>query len=688
MSAGTNRELVDMFLEFLEKYHEEDIARLAQEYPSESTSLYVDWSDLYRFDPDLADDYRRHPTESQEYAEEALRLYDLPVPVDFERATVRVTNLSGEATYHVGQTRARNRDDYLAIRGQVAKRTDVKPKARSLAFVCSRCGMVTDIPQSGTTRQEPHECQGCERQGPFTIDFDESDLVDHQLLRLTEPPERTQGGSGSNIDVVLEEDLVESAEAGDRVTVTGTFKLDPESDDDDLTFDTYVEGGDVTVEETDFDEIDTEEYEEEIQAIANGEYGEPIEVFVDSLAPKIWGYDDIKEALILQLFDGSPVEYPDGSRDRGDMHILLLGDPGCGKSKLLRSVSEIAPRSTYASGKGMSQAGMTAAAVRDDFGDTEWGLEAGALVLSDKGVACVDEVDKAHEDALSSLHQALESQQVEINKAGINTSLPARTSLLAAGNPKYGRFDHYEAIAEQIDLDPPLLSRFDLMFMLKDVPEEQEDADLAEHIVDTRGKANAYTYSEGDVDEDISSIKPAIPADVLRAYVAYAKQHVHPAVTGEQVDDLKNWYVELRQSSSEEDGPVPVTARKVEAMCRLAEASAKLRLSETVDEQDMERAGRMVMKAMRDVGVDPETGKLDADVIESGMSKSQRDRIKNLIALIDDLESEYNKGVPKPELIDKALDYDFDREMVEKEIENLKHQGDVYEPREGHLRTS
>jgi replicative DNA helicase Mcm len=370
------------------------------------------------------------------------------------------------------------------------------------------------------------------------------------------------------------------------------------------------------------------------------------------------------------------------------MHMLLLGDPGCGKSQLLKAASTIAPRSTYASGKGMSEAGMTAAAVRDDFGDTEWGLEAGALVLADKGVACVDEIDKADDDALSSLHTALEDQQVHINKAGINTSLPARTSLLAAGNPKYGRFDRFEPIAEQIDLDPPLLSRFDLMFMLKDQPDKEDDAELAEHIIETRATANAFTYSDGETDVDISSIKPTVPAEVLRAYIAYAKQNVHPCVRKGQKKRLVDWYVNLRQANGEEDGPVPVTARKVEALCRLAEASAKTRLSENITDEDMKRAGSLVMEAMKDVGTDPETGNFDVDVVEAGTSKSQRDRMKNLQQIIDDLADEWDSGAPVDVVIDKAMDLDMDRDKAEHEIQKLKDKGEVYEPKSGHLRTT
>jgi replicative DNA helicase Mcm len=681
-SSQTNPEVLDMIEELYRDYYHEAIGTLAQKYPTEQRTLELDWMDVYRFDPDLADDLRDHPDQFLDYFEEALRLYDLPVDISLADAQVLVTNLPESREHSVGGTRADHLEKMVAITGQVSKRSDIKPKLESGAFECQRCGTITNIPQRGGDLQEPHECQGCERQGPFRIKFDQSEKVDQQTIRIQEPPEESTGGRSSTLDASLEGDLVGSVEAGDRVTVSGILK--PEPDVQEVTFDTFLASRGTEIEETDFQEINVDEYEDEILALADDD---PIQQIIDSIAPGLKGMDTIKEALALQLFGGVRSRMPDDSTVRGDFHMLLLGDPGCGKSSLLRAMHNLAPRSIYTSGKGTSAAGMTGAAVRDDFGDTEWSIEAGALVEAHQGIACVDEIDKVDEDARSSLHNALESQVVELSKAGINTSMPAQTSLLAAGNPKYGRFDPYEPAAEQIDLGPTLLSRFDLWFMLSDEPDKQEDEEVARHMVASRRKATEFTHGDGDC--DTSDIEPAISQELLRAYIAYAKQRVFPTIPDSNADRIVQWYTELRQANADNpDGPVPVTARKVEAIERLAEASARARLSQTVESEDIERAGRLVMQSMRDVGVDPETGELDADVIEAGTSKSQRDRIKTVKGIIDDLATEHDQGAPKEVVLDEAMDCDLGLNQTEHDLEKLKEKGEVYEPREDHFRTS
>lgn len=686
-STPDTTDLIDRFDAFYRDYYEDAIATLAQRFPRDQKSLHVDWQNLYRFDPDLADDYLANPEQLTEYAEEALRLYDLPVDVDLAGANVRVYNLPATQRFSVGDTRVDHRGNALSITGLVQKSSGVEPKITMAAFECKRCGTLTRIPQVSGDYQEPHECQGCERQGPFRINFGQSEFIDHQSLRVQKPPEEAKGDSGGTIDVVLEDDLVEAAQPGDRVDVNGVYKFE-QSGDKETTFDTYVDGITVEQQEQDFQDIDFGDYEDEIAAIANGEYGDPLEVMVNSIAPSLYGMDSIKLAALLQLFSGTRVEQPDGSVIRGDFHILLLGDPGCGKSSLLDAIKSIAPRATKASGKGASAAGMTAAAVRDDFGNTEWGIEAGALVMADGGIACVDEIDKIDDSAVSSLHNALEAQQVEVAKAGINATLPARTALLAAGNPKYGRFDQYENLAEQIDLAPSLLSRFDLIYLLNDEPDREEDADLAEHMLETKRAGNLWTH--GTETDPSDTIRMELDADVLRAYIAYARQNVHPHIPEELDDVVTDWFVEFRQANGgDTDNPVPVTARKVEAIERIAEAHARARLSETVSEQDLQRATALIEDSLRDVGMDPDTGQFDADVVETGMSKSQTELVKDLVEIIDEQETEHDGPVPKHIILQEAMDADYDRDRTEHCLEEtLKEKGEVYEPQEDHYLTT
>ncbi|MFC4405250.1 LAGLIDADG family homing endonuclease [Haloarchaeobius iranensis] len=1526
MDAGDNAELVDAFLEFYRNYYRDEIGRLAQEYPSERKSLYVDWDDLFTFDRDLADDYRNQPEQLQEYAEEALRLYDLPVDVSLGQAHVRIEPLP-DAT-EIRAIRSRHVNTLVTVRGIVRKATDVKSKMQVAAFECQRCGTLTRIPQSTGTFQEPHECQGCERQGPFVLNHDQSEFVDAQKIRVQESPEGLRGGETPQaIDIHIEDDITGEVTPGDHVAATGILRLEQQGNQQEKSplFDHYLEGVSVRIDEEQFEDMEISEADkEEIVALSN----EPdiYEQMVGSIAPSIFGYDQEKLAMILQLFSGVTKFLPDESRIRGDLHMLLIGDPGTGKcvkgdtkvtladgteveirelvesnlddpneiddgwwdevnielpslqpggtiateqatkvwkreapetmyriqtdtgteievtpshplfvpagtgfravesrklaegdsvaasasaddrttenpptsrelladggaksvgtgqrccddlqweriesiesvtpdydwvydlevagthnylsnklvshnSQMLSYIRHIAPRSVYTSGKGSSSAGLTAAAVRDDFGDgQQWTLEAGALVLADQGIAAVDELDKmrcvtgdtlvhlgdgrvsrvrdlaheaasdgsverldngrtirdvdleawtmasngglvrrpvtaiheydapdtlyrvrlqsgeqvtgtadhpffvledgervergaaelspgdwtyvpreipagvtdggvtvpspadeapvkesippamgavlgylagdgnlyydqsegtygvrfinaeeelrsdfetaceqafdaetvrppserrsdgvetvrlagkAHADAVidagmnletydgkrlpeavteasretkaafvraladsegsvgerrvqihsasyellmgtkhllmefgistqiqrttheskrdvyaltitdadsleryhrrvgftlerkesaladavetvtgdrtildvvpecghllntarsslrlyqsecglddatycnfengdanisiraarivlrafetrrsqamddldelsdadwetldslkqtyhvsqselaerteytqqqiarewgrsdevrsvvrsrlerivrsvsetdlsrlrslvqgdvkwrrvesvepvpaertddrveilrsklantlncareesvataeallarqpaeaddwgtlrtelahhgvsfrtladdlavdgstvsrwfgrvvetdqfdevrdvalsridsvrdevratlsevrdrqgakvydltvegthnyvangmvvhnsedrSAMHQALEQQEISVSKAGINATLKSRCSLLGAANPKYGRFDQYEPISEQIDLEPALISRFDLIFTVTDKPDEEHDRDLAQHILTTNyaGELNTQKteltnvdVDQSEIDEMTETVDPVIDPELMRKYIAYSKQSCYPRMTQEARDAIEQFYVDLRSKGMEEDAPVPVTARQLEALVRLAEASARVRLSDTVEESDADRAITIVRDCLKDIGVDPETGEFDADVVETGTSKTQRDRIKNLKQLIGDIEEDYDEGAPVDVVLDRADEIGMDTSKAEHEIEKLKQKGEVYEPRTDHIRTT
>lgn len=660
--------------EFLRRYYKDEIGELAQHYPSEQQSLRIDWRELYRFDHDLADELLDDPEGVLRDFETALQQFDLPVDIDLSGASVRIHNCP-DVFDPASVSRKANVDRYVSVSGQVSKTSKVKPKVVEAAWRCVRCGVLTRVDQDGGELRKPHECRSCERDGPFNLDQRESEFVDHQSARIQQPPEDTQGGNAEHVDVHLEDDVTGGFMAGDRVTVSGVLSLDTD-DDGGPVFDTQVQARDLVREESDYEDVVVDEHLDEIQAIANGEYGDPYDLLRDSVHPTHQGDETIKLALGLQLFGGWAREYPNGKRDRGDSHILLLGDPGCGKSDLLEAVSNIAPRSVYTSGKGASAAGLTAAAVRDDFGDSEWGLEAGALVLADGGVACVDEIDKMEESAVSSMHEALEAQRVNISKAGINATLNARTSLLAAGNPKYGRFDQYQPMGEQIDLDPALISRFDLIFMISDEPDREEDAAVVGGMIEDRSTAGKYTLGEGLTDDEQESIEPPIPHDTLRAYIAYVKENVYPRIRDDEVAQrIQEYFVELRMANDDggaaDDNPVPVTYRKEKAIERFAEASARVRLSDTVEHEDVERAVHLVETSLRQVGRDAETGQFDADIIRTGRSRTQQDRIKTIETTIDEL------GGATLDDLDEELE-DMGRGIIKGEVETLKEDGRIY----------
>ncbi|SHH14683.1 LAGLIDADG family homing endonuclease [Halobaculum gomorrense] len=1405
MSQVSEGQDVDAFLSFYRTYYADEIARLAQNYPKEQRSLYVEYDDLYTFDPDLAERYLNRPGEMQEVAEEALRTYDLPVDISLGQAHVRLRNLPRENTIDIRGVRVS--DDHIgsmvAVQGIVRKATDVRPKITEAAFECQRCGTMTYIPQNDSGFQEPHECQGCERQGPFRVNNNESKFIDSQQLRVQESPEGLRGGeTPQSIDVNLEDDVCGQVTPGDHVTVVGRLEMEQVTSGQEKTtvFDPYMEGVSVVIEDEEFEDMDiTDEDKQEILELSTHE--NIYEEMVASVAPSIYGYDQEKLSMILQLFSGVTKHLPDGSRIRGDLHMLLIGDPGTGKcvdgdtrvtlddgrdvpirelvesnldnpkpvddgvwdgadfavpslgangeiesrqatkvwkreapeemlrirtnsgrelqvtpshplfvragesqhavradelsegttiaavsgpltdggaaavrssesasrstslrrtwervesiehvepaaewvydlevdgthsyvsngivshnSQMLSYVQNIAPRSVYTSGKGSSAAGLTAAAVRDDFGDgQQWTLEAGALVLADKGIAAVDELDKMDSNDRSAMHEALEQQSyhprsevfladgrrvrigefvdermaarsddvvagvdceilpiedarvhsvdfetnettklpidrvsrhkapeefvrvtfsngrdvlvtpehpmfvddggavgtveakdidegafvpaprklpnsakpvsltdephvgkerdvtlpeklsgdlaeilgfltaeghsyagsaheigfsnqderllarmdelmsrvfgfectdttnaagtvtqrwvstklyrwleenfpefmhtarekripsrvlggseeqirrflvgafagdggveseamsfctaseglardyadalaklgiasrihhdtaedswktyvmgdstdrfvdavvdpaddrheraeefvdrsertprhhdvlptsaareirelrtltglgktgrfrenldegygvrvetvseeietlherigtvretidhaddlgsirstvgwsgrqlaarldgvptsrihyaekggydsetredlaeraatavheamveaerrtetladrcdlryyrvtdvesvanageyetewvydvtveptntfvssgvalhnsISISKAGINATLKSRCSLLGAANPKYGRFDQYESIGEQIDLEPALISRFDLIFTVTDSPDPEHDAKLADHILTTNyaGELNTQrtematsNFTQEEVDEVTEEVAPVIDAELLRKYIAYAKRNCYPTMTDEAKAAIREFYVDLRSKGADEDAPVPVTARKLEALVRLSEASARVRLSDTVQEEDATRVIEIVRSCLQDIGVDPETGQFDADVVETGTSKSQRDRIKNIKELIQTLAEEYENepGAPVDAIVERADEVGMDAGKAEQELEKLRTRGEIYEPQSGYVRTT
>jgi replicative DNA helicase Mcm len=1516
MAQTAEGELVDRFEAFYRNYYREEIGELAQNYPSEQRSLSIDWSDLYQFDADIADDYISKPEQLREYAEEALRLYDLPVDVSLGQAHVRVRNLPDVTD--IRGIRSPDVNTLIAVSGIVRKATDVRPKVEEAAFECRRCGTLSYIPQSGGF-QEPHECNGCERQGPFSVNYDQSTFVDAQKIRVQERPEGLRGGeTPQSIDIDLEDDITGDVAPGDYVTVTGVLRIDQQEDQSGKSrmFDVFMDGHSLVLEDEEFEEMDISE-EDKRAIVELSQEGDVYDKVIESIAPSIYGYEEEKLAIAMQLFSGVTKNLPDDSRIRGDLHILLIGDPGTGKcvagdtevaladgsrkpireivesnlddptpvddgvydevdfavpslgddgsithrrarkvwkretpdrmyriqtaggrkievtpshplfvrsgdsldprraeelregdviaversrknvgtssrgggsgiavtrppierqvgkepivsiesvvpdyewvydlevegthsylsngvvshnSQLLQYIQHIAPRSVYTSGKGSSAAGLTAAAVQSDFGEGQaWTLEAGALVLADKGVAAVDELDKmkcvtgdslvhcgdcvapirdlaaeagetgtierlpngrtirnvdldvrtmtddgrivtrpvtaiheydaperltevtlesgesltvtadhpffvledttrteraaedlqpgdwtyvprripdeatdggvltgginetgtnspdvppskgailgylagdgnvyydreegsygvrftnAEEQLLadfesacrrafdaepvrypseqrddgvgtvrlhgkeyvdelldaganletydgkrlprgvteatretkaaflraladsegsvderkvvvcsssyelllgakslllefgvssqiqtrerdgkrdvyllaitakpsldafarhvgftldrkesalreardrvtgtrtildvvpecgealervrgtlrlhqsecgldsdatycnfengdanpsirladriltrfddrldrvkqdldvltseaswekltsireryhvsqrelaadlpttqahlscqwgggaklrdqvrrrlrdilaeaasvdldplrrlvrgdvkwrrvesvrdvspdvlddripvlrrriadelnmsdpmdaesrarelveaesdpdtwsdlrdeldryeipfrqvadtmgvdgstvsrwfsgtirignftavrsacrdliarrrrrldgllgridarsgtkvydltvkgthnfvangmvvhnsedrSAMHEGLEQQEISISKAGITATLKSRCSLLGAANPKYGRFDEYEPIAEQIELDPALISRFDLIFTVTDQPDEEEDRRLAEHIIQSNYAGELSTQHEKLASPNVSmeeateaarNVEPTIDAELLRKYVAYAKRDVFPTMTEEARERIREFYVEMRSHGTGEDAPVPITARKLEALVRLGEASARVRLSDTVTEEDAERVIDIVQSSLRDVGMDPETGEFDADIIETEMSKSQRDRVKGIKEVIRELQDEYDEGAPREKVLERAEEVGIESDKAEHEIQKLRDSGEVYSPKGDTLR--
>ncbi|HWR25163.1 MAG TPA: minichromosome maintenance protein MCM [Methanosarcina sp.] len=684
---------------FFKDYYWNEILELANEYPDQR-SLSVDFTDIEKFDRELSKDFLEHPGELIEAAEVALRDIDLPLEKNLEQAHVRITKIPNRIS--IRELRSKHLTRFVAIEGMIRKATEVRPRITKAAFQCLRCGHLTVVEQNSFKFEEPFsgcENETCGKKGPFKVIIEDSTFTDAQKLQIQESPENLRGGSQpQSLEVDSEDDLTGNITPGDRVIVNGILKSRQRTlkDGKSTFYDLVLEANSIENLERDFDELEiTSEDEAEILELSRDPaiYNK----IVASIAPSIYGYEDIKEALALQLFSGVVKNLPDGSRIRGDIHVMLVGDPGIAKSQLLRYVVKISPRGVFTSGRSASASGLTAAAVKDDLNDGRWTIEGGALVMADMGVAAVDEMDKMKTEDKSALHEAMEQQTISIAKAGIIATLKSRCALLGAANPKYGRFDRYEGLAEQISMPPALLSRFDLIFILLDTPDHSLDSKIANHILqahyagelfEQRQKLPNSTISEDFVETEMEVIEPVIEPEIMRKYVAYARKNVFPVMESDARSYLINFYTDLRKTGENKNTPVPVTARQLEALVRLSEASARVRLSNVVTLEDAKRTIKIVMNCLKNVGVDPDTGNLDADILASGTSMSQRNKIKILKEIIKKV-SERHAGAKAPleEVYAEAeKDYGIDRTHAEENIRKMKQRGDLLSPDQSHIR--
>lgn len=358
-------------------------------------------------------------------------------------------------------------------------------------------------------------------------------------------------------------------------------------------------------------------------------------------------------------------------------HNFIANDIFVHNSQLLRYIANLAPRAIYTSGKSSSAAGLTAAAVRDELTGS-WVLEAGVLVLADGGIALIDEFDKMSDKDRSAIHEALEQQSVSISKAGITATLNSRTTVIAAANPKYGRFNKLKPLPEQLDLPPTLLSRFDLIFVLIDEPNERLDSEIARHILKVRrGEAEA--------------VAPKIPYELLKKYIAYARKNIHPVLSREAMDEILHYYVKMRRKirSGNEEGvkPIPITPRQLEALIRLSEARARMRLSEVVTREDAQDAIRLIEYTLKQVAMDEE-GFLDISILEVGKSSRQINKIDRILEIIKELENFTENGAPIDEILKEAERYNIHRSEARKIIERLMTDGMVYMPKDGFYRVA
>ncbi len=653
---------------------------LSLSYPQKK-SLEVDYHDLDEYNIDLADELLERPHEVIEAAERAIENMGVLSPQgEIVKPHVRFHSIPESNKILIRNINSSWINRMLCLEGVITKITTVKPKISTAVFKCNSCERVYRIEQHRyqDALKTPGECV-CGKKS-FTLLVEDSEFVDVQRAEIQEPLEYMRGGEqAKSVTVWLSSDLTNKFVAGDKIEVTGVLKLNTGKKKSSV-YDVFVDANHVKKLEQEFEEIEiSEEDREWIHEMSKDP--KIYEKIVASIAPSIYGHKEIKEAIALQLFGGTAGKVkPDGMKIRSDMHILLIGDPGTAKTQLLRYVKELAPKGIYVSGKSSSGAGLTATAEKDDFAEGGWTLKAGALVLAAGGIALIDEFDKMGDEDRSSMHEAMESQTISVAKAGIVTTFRANASILAAANPKYGRYDPFDPPAEQFNIPPTILSRFDLIFPIRDVLNPQRDSEMADHILLTH-KLAAKSRREELTEEEKKDVIPVIEPEKLRKYIAYARKNSHPILSDEAIERIKRFYVDMRKLG-ETQKSVPITARYLEAIVRLAEASAKVRLSDTVELQDAERAIRLLQFSLREIGVDPETGQFDIDIIATGTPKSKADKIKTVRRIIKDISSEKGEAT-HADVLEEAKKNGINPEDLEEILNVLRREGDIYSPKHG-----
>jgi len=636
-------------------------------------SLLVDFRDLYAFDAELARNVMASPDDYMPSFDTSailkLRMRDRAYADAIREAHVRLRGLPVETPLR--KIGAQQIGRLVMASGIIVRSTAVTPLLMKATFKCSACGETSYVEQTGQYLRTPIKCESCNSRRGFELVPKESVFIDSQRVTIQERPEELPPGQlPRSLNVDLRDDIVDIARPGDRISVTGTIGLIQRQGRGGALrlFDLVLDANSVDVSGREMEILEiTSEDEARIRELASDPWVH--RRLLQSMAPSIYGNESIKEAIMYLLFGGVTKELPDVNI-RGDINLLLIGDPGTGKSQMLQYAARTAPRGLYTTGRGSTAAGLTAAVVKEG-GTGNFILEAGALVLGDKGICCIDEMDKMREEDRSAIHPAMEQQVVSIAKGGIVATLNARTSILAAANPTLGRYNPYQTVAQNMNLPITILSRFDLIFILQDKPESERDARMAEHILGLHRSAG-------------SSVTAPISSELIRKYISYSKR-IRPVMTDDVVNRFKDFYVKMRTASVEggEASAISITARQLESLVRLAEARARVHMRNEITVEDAEAVIALMQHSLEQVGIDVATGEIDIDLIYTGKPRSLQVQLQKVLNVVSDMER--TTGVVKDEALFDALlqDHQISRAEAAKLIGVLMRDGTIYSPRPG-----
>merc|ERR1712223_724935 len=618
--VGPRTECLNRFKNFLRTYvdskghslYKEKIRTMCEE---NRASFEVDYNILASECQVLAYFLPEAPTEVLTIFDEAAKSVVLSMFPRYEAIAkeihVRITDLP--LAEELRSLRQLHLNQLIRTSGVVTASTGVLPQLSLIKYDCDKCNYVLGpFVQNQNQETKPGVCPQCQSRGPFSVNMEQTLYKNFQRITIQESPGKVPAGRlPRSKDAILLGDLCDTCRPGDEIELTGVYTNNYDGSLNTAqgfpVFATVIMANHIL--RKDASNATKSMTDEDIKAIVALSKDERIgERIVASIGPSIFGHEDIKRGLALALFGGQAKDKSDKHKVRGDINVLMCGDPGTAKSQFLKYVEKIAPRAVFTTGQGASAVGLTAYVQRSPV-TKEWTLEAGALVLADKGVCLIDEFDKMNDADRTSIHEAMEQRTISISKAGIVTTLKARCSVIAAANPIGGRYDPSMTFSENVDLTEPILSRFDILCVVRDTVDATADEHLARFVVGSHMRSHPLA-DERDreimkkVENELASASglagvEKIPQDLLKKYILYARERVHPKLHQMDQDKVAKMYSDLRRESMA-TGSVPITVRHIESMIRIAEAHAKIHLREFVRDDDVNMAIRVMLESFID----------------------------------------------------------------------------------------
>ena len=572
-----------------------DYNQLNQYLITESGKDFWDWQ-MYTFIDSMEEYYNTNSTPKEHIS---FKLINVP-------ETVELHDLD-----------ATNNKEWISCKAMVKNITDIRVDLKQAVYECQNCmKLITINITDGTNITIPTVCPECNGKR-IRLLKDSSHYRDYRWVKLEELLERRKGGATREFKGYMQDYLASpfhNIKAGDVVDVTGEFRVEPRKVRGKADgFEFIIDIHNISPVDDAFEDYRLTETDKEM-IMELSKRADIYDLLCNTLAPEIYGHDTVNEGLLLQLFEGSrPVDdtFKSDTMDRWTSHILLIGDPGVGKSQLMSAVQKRSPKVIGVAGTNTSQAGLTTSAVKDELTGT-WTMEAGAVILADTGLLCIDEFDKLSSNAQKSLNEPMEQLSVSSAKAGLVQTMTARTSILAAANPKYSRFTDTKTIKEQLDIAESTLSRFDLIFVLRDNVNETKDKALANTLLRKNSSVNEV--------ETLSD-------DCFKKYITFMKANCFPVLTDEVIEILSTFYVTVRQQAIQSNDGKPITARDLKSLERLTIARAKCEGRTVTKRSDAEHAIRIYNESLETLGLDVTTA---GEIV--GMTS------KKELGIIDDIE--------------------------------------------------